>query len=87
MWCCLHFRSTCNYVSGFGELHMGHVIDEKASLPRIVVSWHSPCIDRVSILGDMCFESQLCFCLSKIYLIAHYLFSRWLSIYLCWGIV
>ena len=35
----------------------------------------------------MFFESLLCFCLSKIYLIIYYLFSHWLAIYLCWEIV
>ena len=30
----LHFRSTCSHVSGSGELHMGHVIGGKASLPK-----------------------------------------------------
>ena len=34
MWCGLHFRSTCNHVSGSGGLHMGHVIDGKATLPK-----------------------------------------------------
>ena len=34
MWCCLHFRSTCSHVLGYGELHMGRVIDGKASLPK-----------------------------------------------------
>ena len=34
MWCCLHFRNTCNHVSGSIESHMGHVIDEKTSLPK-----------------------------------------------------
>ena len=66
MWCCFHFRSTCSHVTGSVEPHIGHVI----------VSWHFPCIDRVLVLEDMFFGSQLCFCLSKIYLIAHYLFYR-----------
>ena len=34
MWCCLHFRSTCSHVSGSRELHIGHVIDRKVSLPK-----------------------------------------------------
>ena len=66
---------------------MGHVIDGKASLPKSSCFLAFSCIDCVSILEDMLFESQFCFCLSKIYLIAHYLFSHWLSIYLCWDIV
>ena len=49
MWGCLHFRSTCNHVSRYGELHMGHVIDGKASLPKNRCSWHSPCIDHVLV--------------------------------------
>ena len=47
---------------------------EKLLFRRTAVSWHFPCIARVSVLEDMFFGSQLCFCLSKIYLIAHYLF-------------
>ena len=66
MWCCLHSRSTCSHVLGSG-------IDGKASLPKNSCFLAFPCIDRVSILEDMFFESELCFCLSKIYLIAHYL--------------
>ena len=34
MWCCLPIRRTCSHVSRSGELHMGHVIDGKASLPK-----------------------------------------------------
>ena len=34
MWYFIYFGSICSQVSGFGELHMGHVIDEKASLPK-----------------------------------------------------
>ena len=68
MWCCLHFRIICSNVLGYGELHMGHAIDGKASLPK---NSCFPCIDHVSVLEDMFFESRLCFCLSKFYLIAH----------------
>jgi hypothetical protein len=34
MCCCLHLRSTRSHVSTFGELHMGHVFDRYASLPK-----------------------------------------------------
>ena len=34
MCCCLHFRSTCNHVSASSELHMGHVWDGYAILPK-----------------------------------------------------
>ena len=57
MCCCLHFRSMCSHVAGFGELHIGHVIDGRLPYQRTVVSWHSPCIDRVSVLEDIFFES------------------------------
>ena len=48
MWCCLHFRSTCSHVSGSRELHMGHVIDGKASLLKnncfLVFPMYWPCL-------------------------------------------
>ena len=34
MWCWFHFRSTCSHVSRSGQLHVGRVIDGKASLPK-----------------------------------------------------
>ena len=55
MWCCLHFKNTCNHVSRSKELHMRHVIVRKASLPKKIVSWRLPCICHVVVLEDMFF--------------------------------
>ena len=34
MCCCLHLSSKCSHVSASVELHMGHVLDGKAYLPK-----------------------------------------------------
>ena len=53
MWCCLHVRSTCSHVSGSGELHMGHVIDGKASLLKNSCFMAFPYIGHVLFLEGM----------------------------------
>ena len=32
--CCLHLSSTCSHILASVELHKGHVLDGKASLPK-----------------------------------------------------
>ena len=55
MCCCLHFRSTCSHVSASSELHIGHVWDGYAFLPKKFVSEHVPYIVRFGILLGMFF--------------------------------
>ena len=34
MCCCLHLSSMCSHVSATVELHIGHVLNGKATLPK-----------------------------------------------------
>ena len=66
---------------------MGHVIDGKDSMPKTDFFLASPCIEFVLVLRVHAFLELFMFFLAKNILITHYLFSRCLSIYLCWDIV
>ena len=73
MWCCLHFRNTYSHVSGSGQLHMGHVIDGKASMPKnscfLAFPIYWPCLS---------FKSHF---FLEMFLFVHNLFDNLLSIF------
>ena len=75
MWCCLHFRSTCSHVSGSRELHMRHVIDGKASLPK------NSCVLTFPIYWPCLSFRRHVFWESVMFLLVQNLFDNSLSIF------